>query len=1393
MRKLLTLLLCLAVHGMARGQTNTYEYRYWFDDQDEAVVSGYFDAPAGHIDVNTEGLDDKPHILHIQVKDTAGVWSSPINRMFQKQTIDPAGPFTYHIWTNEDTGRMNTGTLDGDTLHLDMSHLPDGLQQLHVQVSQNGIYSAPKSKTFIKLPHTEGMGYLFCMMNIDGKPFRMERLPMSGGAATWIIDTDSLVTGIHRYTIMAITPTGYATSIREGFFVRENMASQLANQHCCYQVDGGEAVVVDGQVSGDQYHFDLDMSDIANGLHKLTYWMVSDNGATTAINSTFFMKVPLGGTGICQYDYWLNDNLENLHTTSLDKPQDPLKIISLLPVESVPLRSSNFKFTFKEEKPVIYAQNEFHIKFTDIGGQYSEVIKEFVDENVCHDVNPVAEIQPTQTFERVVDNGIRWYTVNVEEGDSVAFRSSQACTLQLYSPTCELVYKAEGNTSVKFGGINTWERGTYYLAVHDVKGSKDIMTLSYIHMDKFDVVSQNVNKVGNGGYSTITFKGHGFKDLYAVDLFNEVGDSIHSIAIYNESNATTSVVFDFLGVELGNYNALFHFTEESKIFENIIVVEEPIDIELASSVTNAAFIRPYLFTIKIQNKGNMTAYRVPVILQFEYFSYVKENSAKKPFERVSFGEFLPSLNVDWIDTTLVSKDSIELVKKFIDENAGSLHFITVYDSIKHRYSKVAFLAVDVPPNSTLSFNISIESGHGALENYYASIPSEWIPYNTHQEKMYLSPRKGGVKETMCCYREKVECVMNIITSAADFFSFFTGPQGKIADCIVDLGNTMLQFSYDVWCGNKGGKNMRDAAEDLIWDAVNGLVSCALNAIPGLSTIKNLDWVYQHIYNNIHTAMDCVSSLSEKIPNCPPDPPHSGSIPWWGILDPNAIYGFVSPSGSLFINDSLYSASYTIEFENDSILATGPANVVIVKDTLDHRLFDYSSFTPTFVKIGDQITYLDGNPNFVTTIDMRPQINSIAQVEGNFDMEKSIATWIFTTLDPMTMEPSKDTSVGFLPPNIDGVSGIGEVAFNIDLKQPLPNGTEISNCAGIVFDTNDEMMTPYWTNIIDAVAPESAITSYHIVNDSTMTLRFNGIDNLSGVWKYDVYACYGEAAAPFRVAEDVTENECDVRIYQGIVHGFFVVATDSAGNREQKFAPEVTIPIGSLRGDANGDGAVNISDVMLMVSNILGDHGVMYIFENADINGDGEVNISDVTGVVDMILNGTSSSVPQNARTALDSHLRVESNGGRGTVCLVGDERYTGCQMHLLLPEECELKDIKMNNRCKDHEMACRDLGGGHYSVVIYSLQAKEFEGGDTPLLDLTVDGIHADDVEVTDILFTNRQYESVVLPDAGHGVTGITTTSVGAKGEKTYDTQGVEVNTPAKGVYIQRGKKVVVH
>ena len=70
--------------------------------------------------------------------------------------------------------------------------------------------------------------------------------------------------------------------------------------------------------------------------------------------------------------------------------------------------------------------------------------------------------------------------------------------------------------------------------------------------------------------------------------------------------------------------------------------------------------------------------------------------------------------------------------------------------------------------------------------------------------------------------------------------------------------------------------------------------------------------------------------------------------------------------------------------------------------------------------------------------------------------------------------------------------------------------------------------------------------------------------------------------------------------------------DASGN----LATSVTIG-GNLRGDVNGDGKVNVTDVTALVNMIL---GVIPKDEaRADINGDSKVNVSDVTALVNIIL------------------------------------------------------------------------------------------------------------------------------------------------------------------------------
>ena len=55
------------------------------------------------------------------------------------------------------------------------------------------------------------------------------------------------------------------------------------------------------------------------------------------------------------------------------------------------------------------------------------------------------------------------------------------------------------------------------------------------------------------------------------------------------------------------------------------------------------------------------------------------------------------------------------------------------------------------------------------------------------------------------------------------------------------------------------------------------------------------------------------------------------------------------------------------------------------------------------------------------------------------------------------------------------------------------------------------------------------------------------------------------------------------------------------------------------GDVNGDGKIDISDVVCMINHILGNDNTNFVIENADMNGDGDINISDVTVLVNIIL------------------------------------------------------------------------------------------------------------------------------------------------------------------------------
>lgn len=84
---------------------------------------------------------------------------------------------------------------------------------------------------------------------------------------------------------------------------------------------------------------------------------------------------------------------------------------------------------------------------------------------------------------------------------------------------------------------------------------------------------------------------------------------------------------------------------------------------------------------------------------------------------------------------------------------------------------------------------------------------------------------------------------------------------------------------------------------------------------------------------------------------------------------------------------------------------------------------------------------------------------------------------------------------------------------------------------------------------------------------------------------------------------------------GCGNGYLEVPYNFVGTSTQDV--DVDIFFNGIKGDVNGDGLVNVSDVTALVNRILGT--ASYADSVCDINGDGVVNVSDVTALIALIL------------------------------------------------------------------------------------------------------------------------------------------------------------------------------
>ena len=1195
MQRIFLFALFLCLHWVAWGQEN-YEYRYWFDNSDTESQTGSLQPGEQRLSIDLTGLNDALHIFRFQVKDTAGVWSVPISRYFLKMPAKE--DCTTYYWFDDDAARHELGQSFGQNM-VDVSHLTDGLHLMFLQTVGERSVSSPLCKMFIRTPQTEGVDYLNCVCYVDGQLYKQEHVASDGGVVLWNFDVSDLSLGLHRIQLQVITPSGVASAVADRFFFRTTTTQELESMQLVYNMDGTTFEVVKGTAVNGVFHFDVDVASLEDGLHTISYMLSSNTGVSTVINNAFFWKIPVGGYGIKSYSYWLNDNEANAQVKVLDKRESSFSLVSLLPVDSEPIRSSCFQFEVKDGKPMMYAKNDFHIAFYDASNRRVDDTKQYVDYNVSQAVEDISDLLPTQIFARTEKNTVKWFMFEGEKGDSVAFVSSLATSLQLFDEAGNVLYETSGSESVVTGGTHLLTNGTYYLAVHDVTGTKsNQIKLDFTHISKFDLFFTSKPEFGVlPCVQILELDGNGFDNLKSATL--TMGDHVitaDSIACTDKSQAR--LYMKFSGEETyGDYDLNLYFDdgEESRTItkKQYVRLSEPDFKEISIEISDPRSVAdPYPVTIKLTNNSNISYQAVPFYFGLDHINQM---------ESVSYMDFCVGSSREMVD------------------NGMQMSF--TFGNFRGNNSPTAIVPTIIPevmPGQTLTFTLGVKTGNHQTFNGYAWTGTPWNLLGPEVRTFINENHNGG------------SSLGGILNGCSIDPCDLAGLAGDLEECacatVLSLGGTLGGIQNALQ--NMHNRAMREQL------AASGLFSNPEDIFPDmyLPSPGDLLWFWlQHCLPGKAGEAASAYNTGMEILNgsdCPIPATHGCNA--YNPGDPNEMHGYVSESGSKYVTSDVKDVYYSIEFENNPEIANASAHRIVVSDTLDAQIFDLSSFKPTRVQIGDRIMNLDGEQNFTKTMDMRPEIDAIAQVDLSYDEGTGIAQWTISSLDPMTMEETYDIMQGVLPINSGG-NGLGFLNFDISLKNRMADGATFTNKAGIVFDYEETIMTPLWVNTIDAVSPTSQVTGLEQQNDSILTVRMEGSDDRSGVWKYEVYAQYGKEAPWWKVGECTVDSaQVDFRYYNGIDYGFCVLATDSAGNVETKeLAREASIQTFKM-GDVNDDDEVNAFDVMLVQSMYLGED-VTLNADAADVNGDGEINVFDAILIQDVYL----STIKRKARQIVE--------------------------------------------------------------------------------------------------------------------------------------------------------------
>ncbi|MDO4196064.1 MAG: GLUG motif-containing protein [Prevotellaceae bacterium] len=440
-------------------------------------------------------------------------------------------------------------------------------------------------------------------------------------------------------------------------------------------------------------------------------------------------------------------------------------------------------------------------------------------------------------------------------------------------------------------------------------------------------------------------------------------------------------------------------------------------------------------------------------------------------------------------------------------------------------------------------------------------------------------------------------------------------------------------------------------------------------------------------------------------------------------------------------------------------------------------------------------------------------------------------------EPTSLEPSTDISVY---PNVlyfnDVEQRAGDFNLELNMKCAQENITafqcDVYLPEGVSWKTTTDKRGNV-SYILPIFNEERTDASYHTI--SPIAINADGSYSII-VYSMDLESILGTDGAlmtlPLEISEDMEATD-----YNLIIRNIVMTDINQKEKNVAKVVSRLTIPKYEL-GDANGDGNINITDIVAVIAYIRGNASPDFVYDAADISCDGVINITDIVGIISIIRSGVSSAKPMNTMqegrllaTRSDSKLIADSfSVEEGTLkanahlCMNNaDEEFTAFQCDVVFPEgiswassidalgnkKYEQPVFNTESNRTDASYHTADAGmnaDGSMNVMVYSMSQDVFFGESGAILDMPfafdedlAPGVY--NITLKNIVMTRPDQSqtkpedytfTVIVGGDVNGIDAVSTNSIQAENENIYDLQGRKIQSVKKGIYIENGKKVII-